>query len=187
MRASKVQRSTLQFAAQEIGVHAEINGIGRQFRVKLLPQTRPEMHRPMCKRCRDFGRTSCHCRRWADDRGDAKYQREGIFRQQRIHAVCWHGFRDFFRAVYRIEPAATFRTAMATWKGSEHFGANFAETGYRNIGSQMCPMSAAEACRCPETGLVDRHIVTSFDTYGADEADGAACRAMANALRAVRT
>jgi hypothetical protein len=103
---------------------------------------------------------------------------------RRVHAVCWHGFRDFFRAVYLREPNARFATAYDTWKGSEDFEARFLETGYRNIGSQMCPVSAAEACRCPESGTVGRSPVEAYDTYGSDEADGAACRAMANALRA---
>jgi hypothetical protein len=104
---------------------------------------------------------------------------------RRVHAVCWHGFRDFFRAVYRQEPNAKFVTAMDTWKNSEDFEERFRETGFKNIGSMMCPVAAAEACRCPDSGRVDNpERISSFDTYGADEADGAACRAMANALRA---
>jgi len=188
MIASKITADTLERAAQEIGVTLDMTSLSRtQHRVKVNPLV-PET----CY--------SASGRRYRDERGDAPYQRtssSGFRSDRRVSAVCWHGFRDFFRACYRIEPNAVFRTGMATWKGSEHFEENFQESGHRNIGSQMYPMAAAEACRCPESGSVGgsysvrlgaynerRALYTNpVDTYGADEADGAACRAMANALR----
>lgn len=201
MQARNVTAATLRAAADEIGVTLDIttqNHAGTRHRVKLNPLVPDSAYRPPCKKHRDgtyWG--TCHCRRWNDERGDAPYQRmkrDGS--ERRVHAVCWHGFRDFFRAVYRIEPGAVFATAYDTWRDSEDFEARFRESGHRNIGSQMYPMAAAEACRCPESGCVDngpamawseRQTYTNpVDTYGADEADGAACRAMANALRAVR-
>lgn len=198
MQASKVSRQTLEDAAAEIGVTVEIitvNAAGTRHRVKLYPLTTPDLYRPACKWHRDQDCASeCRCRRKRGEAGDSKYQRTSsmvMFREgRRVHAVCWHGFRDFFRAVYRREPDAVFRTAMATYRGSEGFEATFPETGHRNIGSQMAPVCAAEACRCPEAGMIgarptERPIYAPHDSYGADEADGAACRAMANALRAV--
>jgi hypothetical protein len=100
-------------------------------------------------------RYTCRCRRFKDERGDAKYQRESARSNGgRVNAVCWHGFRDFFRAVYRVTPDARFATAMDTWRGSADFEARFRDTGHKNIGSQACPVAAAEACRCPERGSV---------------------------------
>lgn len=207
MQASKVQRSTIEAAAAEIGVAVDIttqNSAGTRHRVKLNSNPPASAYRPACKWHREQGRASeCRCRRWNDERGDAPYQRSDVRgADRRVNAVCWHGFRDFFRAVYRIEPGAVFSTAFDTWRGSEDFEARFRESGHKNIGSQMVPMAAAEACRCPESGRIDnarfaeaqmravsavRDFQTSIhDTYGADEADGAACRAMATALRAVR-
>ena len=206
MQASKVQRATIEAAAAEIGVAVDIttqNSAGTRHRVKLNSNPPDSAYRPACKWHREQGRAeACRCRRWNDERGDAPYQRSDVRgNDRRVNAVCWHGFRDFFRAVYRIEPGAVFHTAFDTWRGSEDFELRFRESGHRNIGSQMCPMAAAEACRCPQSGYIDPAPPPSYheqmsairsyqtnpvDTYGADEADGAACRAMANALRATR-
>jgi hypothetical protein len=91
--------------------------------------------------------------RWPEERGDSRYQR--IKRDGnggRVRAVCWHGFRDFFRAVFALCPDAVFRTGLATWRGSADFEARYPGTGYKNIGSQFCPMLYAEACRCKDAG-----------------------------------
>lgn len=172
MIASRVQAITLRDAAHEIGVVVDmstLNAAGTRHQVKLYPQTPIELYRPACKRCRERNIRACRCRRWPDERGDARYQRTSARgNDHRVHAVCWHGFRDFFRAVYRIEPDARFRTAMDTWRGSADFEARFRQTGYKNIGSQMCPVSAAEACRCPESGMID--LRTQAEAYSPDMA-----------------
>jgi hypothetical protein len=94
-------------------------------------------------------------KRWKDERGDSPFQRESVgygSASRRVHAVCWHGFRDFFRAVYRREPGAVFRTAVATWRGSDDFEARYRASGHKNVGSQAVPVAMAEACRCPDSG-----------------------------------
>jgi hypothetical protein len=191
MLASKVSRMTLEWAAEIIGVTAEIttlNTRGTRHRVKLLPSTHGNLYRP-----RTASRPA-RSRRWPDERGDTKYQRQSPSNdERRVHAVCWHGFRDYFRAVFIIEPDASFRTALATWKGSADFEARFRDSGHHNIGSQAFPVTAAEACRCPEAGSVTELLpfsrrlapVPVVDDYGASEADGAACRAMSAALAAI--
>lgn len=68
--------------------------------------------------------------------------------ERRIWAVCWHGHRDFMRAVFELDSDATFRTAVDTWDGSEDFEQRHTFSGYRNIGSQMYPQSYSDACRC---------------------------------------
>lgn len=73
---------------------------------------------------------------------------------RRIHAVCWHGFRDFFRALYERTPDAICKTALATYRGSEGFEETFPETGFVNIGSYYSPMFASQACSCGE-GVFD--------------------------------
>jgi hypothetical protein len=70
-----------------------------------------------------------------------------------VSAVCWHGFRDFFRAVFAQVPEAVFQTAVDTWRGSEDFEARFPASGHRNIGPQIAPVMMADACRCPDRGI----------------------------------
>lgn len=132
MIASGITELQLRNAAREIGVKAEIsreNMKGTRWRVKLYPN-----------------------REGLKQNEDAKYQREGVSTGYRVNAVCWHGFRDFFRACFRQAPEAKFKTAMETWDGSEDFEAHYVESGYKNVGSMMFPRAAAEVCRCPESG-----------------------------------
>lgn len=147
MQASKVTRDVLESAAREIGVTLEmraLNTAGTRFQVKVNPGAR------------DGERFESVSGRKGSPM--SKYQRTSastFSRGRRVHAVCWHGFRDFFRAVYRVAPDATFRTAFDTWKGSEDFESRFRFSGHRNIGSQVAPMMAADACACPDSGLVN--------------------------------
>jgi|SRR5215510_9462764 len=145
MTASGITESQLQLAAAAVGVRADVNtlsGTGRYHRVKLYPVVPQD--------CYTKGGN-----RRKGERGDAPYQRESVgygTAGRRVHAVCWHGFRDYFRACFALAPNATFRTAVDTWKGSADFEARYQDSGYRNIGSAFSPASHAEACRCPESG-----------------------------------
>lgn len=78
---------------------------------------------------------------------DKRYQRLG-FTGRRIAAVCWHGHRAFFEALYQRAPLATVHTAQATYTSAADFDATHDDTGYRNIGSQMDPLSYRAACLC---------------------------------------
>lgn len=147
MLVSGVGINTLFDAAKAVGVRLEtrqINAKGTRFQVKVNPGVYASP---------DVALTPRGNRR-PDERGDRKYQRvtAGCNDGRRVAAVCWHGFRDFFREIFKTAPEATFRTAMDTWRGSADFEARFRESGFRNVGSQMCPTMAAAACRCPESG-----------------------------------
>jgi len=72
---------------------------------------------------------------------------------RRANAVCWHGFRDFYRALFELSPGARVRSALAHFNGPAHFEATYQETGSRNVGSMMYPYTMAEACDCPDAGL----------------------------------
>lgn len=145
MIASGITAAQLQSAAASVGVALDVrtlNEKGTRHRVKVNPIVPSSARTPAGARKRG-------------DKGNAPYQRvsPSMFNSgRRVHAVCWHGFRDFFRACFKLAPAATFRTAMDTWRGAEDFEARFAQSGHRNIGSQMAPMTAAEACACPDSG-----------------------------------
>ncbi len=142
MLASKVTKEVLEAAAAEIGVTVKVttlNERGTRHRIKVNPGVRvAEYHESPTT-----GRKSAT--------PNYKYQRISMH-ERRVAAVCWHGFRDFFRAVYRRNPLAVFNTAMDKWNGAEDFEARFRASGHRNIGSQYMPMMAAEACECPSKG-----------------------------------
>lgn len=145
MIASHVSERALKHAALSVGVEIQMHPLSstkRRWQVKLFPLTQPEMYMPSGRRRKGAA-------------GDAKYQRESAsyFRGEhprRVHAVCWHGFRDFFRAVYSVEPEAKFYTALAKWLGSEHFESTYRDSYYKNIGASISPVYAGEACRCAE-------------------------------------
>ena len=65
---------------------------------------------------------------------------------RRIWAVCWHGHRDYMRAVYELDPSARFKSAMADYRGADDFESKFPDTAYTNVGSQMFPVLAREKC-----------------------------------------
>jgi hypothetical protein len=89
---------------------------------------------------------------------DCKFRRLSVphpwrdSKQRRVHAICWHGHRDFFRALFLRAPEAVAKTAFAKYT-AENFEAVFPETGRRNIGSQILPCRACEACDCVDAGI----------------------------------
>ncbi len=140
MIASKVSESTLRTAASEIGVSVEIKKLnmrGDRFQVKVNPDRAHDIvsygPRGAKKTRRKYQRTRVNA---------GVYYREDA----KVHAVCWHGFRDYFRACFRLEPNAVFATAYDTWNGSEDFENRHRASATRNIGSQMYPKCAADAC-----------------------------------------
>lgn len=141
MIASNVSRATLEDAASRLGVEVEVSTLntkGTRHRVKVNPggylSNGPYVTAS--------GRKGTPNRR---------YQRISP-NGRRVAAVCWHGFRDYFRAVFEIEPKAVFRTALETWRGKEDFESRYRVTASRNIGSMMQPMMMADACVCPDAG-----------------------------------
>lgn len=69
-------------------------------------------------------------------------------------AVCWHGHRDFFRALFAAAPGArvqtmqTERTVPGGWYTAGNFEDVYQNTGDANVGSAYDPISYADACDC---------------------------------------
>lgn len=91
-----------------------------------------------------------------------RYHRRGIPRStfangepsavpKRMPYICWHGYRDLFRAVFAKYPQATIRTGATVYRGQAHFEYTYQNTD-RNIGSQVSPFQYSEACDCKENG-----------------------------------
>lgn len=68
--------------------------------------------------------------------------------KRKVWAICWHGFRDFIREVYKINSAARIITRLACYEGEQHFEITYPETGYTNIGSICEPLLYKDACLC---------------------------------------
>lgn len=72
---------------------------------------------------------------------------------KRMTYVCWHGHREFMRALYRLAPDATIRTGLATYKGARHFEETHEGTAWGHdpqggIGSLYAPLAYSDACDC---------------------------------------
>lgn len=111
--------------------------------------------------------------------GNYIYQRtsaSGWHAERRVHAVCWHGHRDFMREVFRVNPDARIKTGWADYKGSEDFEDKFGATAYRNVGSMMYPAYAKDICKCAEGDwLVDLSVQSNVREYRMKQSDITAC------------
>lgn len=80
-----------------------------------------------------------------------KYQRTSasMFHEgRRVAAVCWHGHRDFMRAIFARDPDARIKSHFADYRGARDFEDSFPSTAHRNVGSLMYPMFAKDVCTC---------------------------------------
>ena len=68
--------------------------------------------------------------------------------KRKVWAVCWHGFRDFIREVYKINSTATIITAYARYEDVTDFEVTYLDTGYIDIGSKCMPLLHQDACHC---------------------------------------
>ncbi len=60
--------------------------------------------------------------------------------------LCWHGFRDVFRAVMAVNPSARIQTGKTVYKGSQGFEDGYMSTGDQNVGSMFQPAYMPEMC-----------------------------------------
>ena len=129
----------IRAVASEVGVRLYMGDIrrdGRAWNFRLALDTS------------DPSRKEEHDGYWLYQRTSASYFNEG----RKIAAVCWHGHRDFMRAIFALDPEARIKTAWADYRGSQLFEDIFPQTGDRNIGSMIYPISARNACACRHSG-----------------------------------
>lgn len=69
-------------------------------------------------------------------------------------AVCWHGHRDFLRALFHLAPNATVKTAVAVYRGADNFEATYRATASSPSSWQSASwsqtVSTDNACSCVE-------------------------------------
>lgn len=89
-----------------------------------------------------------------DDDGALPYQRvstapwnvnQRTGRPRRVAAVCWHGHRDFLRALFDVNPDARVRTALADYRGREGFEREYLSTFGQGNGYHV---AYGQACAC---------------------------------------
>ena len=93
------------------------------------------------------------------------FRSDGI--RKRTSSVCWHGHRDFFRALLKRRPDARIQTTLlarenrfnvyhgdltsgARWYTAENFEHVFPLTADLNIGSERDPLYVSDACECAD-------------------------------------
>lgn len=81
---------------------------------------------------------------------------------RRVAAVCWHGHRDFFLALFARAPSARVQTVSTRTfpRGQRFYTAGTFEQMYRGtdrrVGSVAHPMRYSEACRCHQHPVRNR-------------------------------
>ena len=73
-------------------------------------------------------------------------------RRRRVAAVCWHGHRDFMRALFALAPEMRLKTALANYRGREDFERTFEDTFGESNGYHL---SYGEACNCSDAVRAD--------------------------------
>lgn len=129
MLARNVTEAELEQAARQVGVRlGNLRPNGRGLRFTLWTKGKPPK----------YGRRSQTIR-----------NRDGSLR--RIPGrVCWHGHRDFFRAVFRLQPQAYFDTALAKYEGTLDFERKFPDTGFNRVDYYGAAAHFRDACDCEE-------------------------------------
>jgi hypothetical protein len=70
---------------------------------------------------------------------------------RRIGSACWHAHRDFFRAIFDINPDAEIHTALAKYKGRDDFERKYPATAYGGGMAGAAPVGMfGDACNCDE-------------------------------------
>lgn len=150
MLVTGVSSVTLQAIALQVGVRANI----RRAWTSYAGTSREMLH------CR-FGL------RLGEKHGTGKaahhrYQRVSSWRRstdgglRRMASVCWHGHREFFRALFKACPGArvqsvqTVTTVPGKWYTADNFETVYQSTGGGNVGSQYAPLAYADACACQD-------------------------------------
>jgi hypothetical protein len=88
-------------------------------------------------------------------RTSAGWQTQG----RKVNGICWHGHRDFMRAVFDEFPNARItagRFGKTDYNGKQGFEDNYEESAYFELGPQISggyPLFY-QACSCPESGEV---------------------------------
>lgn len=56
-----------------------------------------------------------------------------------MRKASWEAHRDVLKALFELDPEATIRTALATYRGKADFEHQFPATAHKNVGSIMEP------------------------------------------------
>jgi len=65
-----------------------------------------------------------------------------------MRKASWEAHRDVLRALFKLDPDATVRTALATYRGAADFEYQYERTADHNVGSRMDPITIRECSVC---------------------------------------
>jgi len=99
-----------------------------------------------------------------DADGYLPYQRCSTSRgsRRKLAAVCWHGHRDFMRALFRRSPEMRLKTALADYRGSDDFERTYLGTDGGNATGGLgnyYHLPYGEACNCPEPVTIEERPI----------------------------
>src|SRR5215207_2297816 len=105
--------------------------------------------------------------------GERPYQRVSMSRlngdrPRRVAAVCFHGHRDVFRALFERHPAARIVSARARYDGREHFEASYHAQAAGEASPYGYFTSYADACECDDVTRSDDGHRVEFGTLDAE-------------------
>ena len=79
---------------------------------------------------------------------------------RRISAVCWHGHREFLRALFRRNQEARVKTALADYRGADNFEQTFRSTYGQGNDYHL---AYGQACGCTERQSENVHEFRQSD------------------------
>ena len=113
----------------------------------------------------DYNSISGNCYRvkLVKKKENKNYQRKGFYNNKngtprKVNAICWHGYRDFLTALYKIYSDLRVFTSMSTtqitYNNKQDFELKYPDTANINIGSMVQPLSYKDACFCNKLKVV---------------------------------
>lgn len=128
--------TAIQTTLATIPVHlSDTRDLPRGLRFRLVPKITPDMRTPKGRLRRKNGAPL-----------PTPYTRLNSRQTRRVNAVCWHGHRDFMLTLFNLLPDLTLYTALATYRGRDHFLSTHNSTRYHNHGSTFSPAQYDSLC-----------------------------------------
>lgn len=82
------------------------------------------------------------------------YRKVNPISGRRTAVLCWHGYFEYFRELFRAYPAAKVKTEVVTYDGAAEFNAKAWETGMVRLNdmpsSPWYGFTVADCCHCEE-------------------------------------
>lgn len=144
---SNARRAAIDAAAYQTGIQlAELDARGSGFKFKLRPIFDDRLDEE-ARACLGQRPTDRKYQRISGDSSEMQWK-TWEQRNRRVAAICWHGHRDFLRALYAMAPDCTVRTVLTTYKSADDFEARYRETRDGMPGKNGVMLTSSLECVC---------------------------------------